>query len=242
MYFIDSKMGAAGDMLLGAFIDLDILDTCEIKDVLECAGSAMGPTRVDIVKKNISQITGTGLNISHDKFSHVSGREMQSNLEKGSEAIGLTRGKRLASNILDTILLAETKVHKSTMDDIHLHETGCPDTLVDILGIAYFYEKLKLHDEKIYGSPISVGRGKVKIEHGIVAVPAPGTAEILSSMKFKYGPHDSEMTTPTGAAILNQILHGQMEEIPFDPKRIGRGLGTKIFNGKPGMLEIFASV
>ena len=242
MYFIDSRMGAAGDMILGAFIDLDLFDDDEISGVLESAGNAMGTTKVNVLKMDTGGIKGTGLEIIHDNFSHVSGREMQDYLEQGIDAVGLTGGKMLARNILDTILQAEVKVHNSTMDDIHLHETGCPDTLVDILGIAFFYEKLKLHDEKISGSPISVGQGKVKIEHGIVDVPAPATAEILSNMEFKYGPYDGEMTTPTGAAILNQILQGQTDNAPFNPKNMGCGFGTKSFNGIPGILKVSHSI
>ncbi|MCK4757092.1 MAG: DUF111 family protein [Thermoplasmata archaeon] len=237
MYYIDSRMGAAGDMLLGAFIDLDIVDTGEVKAILENAGSAMGPT--NIIINRIEE--GTGLEISHDRFSHVPGREMQGYMEKGAEAIGLAAGKKLAMDILDTILMAEVKVHRSTMDDIHLHETGSPDTLVDILGIGFFYERLRLDSQMVHGSRISVGRGKVKIEHGIVDVPAPATAEILSTMEFEYGPHDGEMTTPTGAAILKNLLAGQTDEIPFEPTRIGCGLGTKSFDGNLGMLSILQS-
>lgn len=240
MYFIDSRMGAAGDMILGAFIDLDLVDDDEIRGVLESAGNAMGPTKIQILKKTVGQTNGSALEITHERYSHVSGLEMQEYLEQGSLAIGLTSGRRLARNILDTILQAEVKVHNSTMDDIHLHETGSPDTLVDILGIAYFYEKFGLHD-KVSGSPISVGQGKVEIEHGIVSVPAPATAEILNTMEFRQGPFDGEMTTPTGAAILNQILQGQTEAAPFIPKTIGCGFGTKSFNGNPGILKVLAS-
>ncbi len=242
MYYIDSSMGAAGDMLLGAFIDLDILDREKVRRILEKAGNEMGPTTVELVHHDIPGIEkgATGLNIQHHDYSHVSGRKMQKFMNKGADAIGLKRGKDWALKTLNAILIAECEVHESTMDEIHLHETGSPDTLVDILGMAYFYEKLKLHEHRIYGTPISVGRGKVKIAHGIVDVPAPATAEILKTMDFEFGPHDGEMTTPTGAAILSSLLQVQMQEseVTHSPSTLGVGAGTKEFAGIKGYLKV----
>ncbi len=254
MYFIDSTMGAAGDMLVGAFIDLDILDREKVRRILEKAGNAMGPTSVELVHHEISGIEGgaTGLNIQHHEYSHVSGRKMQKFMNKGADAIGLKRGKDWAMKTLNAILIAEVKVHDSTMDEIHLHETGSPDTLVDILGMAYFYEKLKLYEHRIHGTPISVGRGKVKIAHGIVDVPAPATAEILQTMDYEFGPHDGEMATPTGVAILSSLLQVQVREQDLDstlarvqidgvthsPTISGAGAGTKEFGGSKGCLWV----
>ncbi len=237
MYFIDSSMGVAGDMLLSSFIDLDILDREKVRRVLETAGNVMGPTSVRI-RKIDEPFEATGLDITHDEFSHVSGRQMQAHIMRGADIIGLRRGKDFARKVLDTILVAETKVHECSMDDIHLHETGSPDTLVDILGMAYFYEKLKLYDEKICGTPISVGKGKVKIAHGIVDVPAPATAEILQTMDFKPGPHEGEMATPTGVAILSGLLQIQMEMPDDIPQKTGTGAGTKKFGGTLGAIRV----
>ncbi len=237
MYFIDSSMGVAGDMLLSSFIDLDILDREKVRRVLETAGNVMGPTSVNI-RKIDEPLKATGLDITHGEFSHISGREMQEHIMKGADIIGLRRGKDFARKVLDTILVAETKVHECSMDDIHLHETGSPDTLVDILGIAYFYEKLKLYDEKICGTPVSVGEGKIKIAHGTVDVPAPATAEILQTMDFKPGPYEGEMATPTGVAILSGLLQIQMDMPDEIPHKTGTGVGTKVFGGSPGALKV----
>jgi len=242
MYFIDSRMGAAGDMLLGAFIDLNLIRNAEIIAVLESAGSVMGDVSVKIVEKKFGATRGTGLEITHEPFSHVSGSRMRRYMKMATWAVDLTTGKAFAKNILDAILQAEVSVHNSTMDDIILHETGSPDTLLDIVGIAYFYEKLRLYDERITGTPVSVGQGRVRIAHGVVDVPAPATAKILrtGTIKFNYGPHDGEMTTPTGAAILSQILQEQMEKPDFTPKDTGTGFGTRTFDGKPGFLQVMA--
>lgn len=241
MYHIDSSYGAAGDMVLGAFIDLGIVGPGEVKEVLESAGGVFGPTEVNILKVDGPGPRGTRLDIRHGKFSGITGRRMRKWMEQGCDTVGLGPvSARMAISILDTILLAESRVHGEPVDDVHLHETGSPDTLVDIIGTAFFYERLRLHEHEITGTPVSLGRGKVRIEHGLVDVPAPATALIVADMECRSGLHDGEMTTPTGAAILANLLTRQCEKTPFEPVVTGRGFGTRSFDGRPGSLTIMA--
>ncbi len=238
MYFIDTRYGVAGDMISSSFIDLDFIEREKIAEILERAGNVMGETRIEIKKIKIEDFNATQLTVSHKSFEHVRGIEMQNYLDKACESIGLSKGEKMAKDILNTLLKAEATVHGDTIDEIHLHETGCPDTLVDIVGIAYFYEELKLYNERIYGTPISVGSGFVEIEHGIVPVPAPATNEILKSMKYDYGPFEGEMATPTGVAIMKNLLQSQMDVVPFVPKKIGYGAGTKKFGDVIGFVRL----
>jgi hypothetical protein len=124
-------------------------------------------------------------------------------------------------------------MHGSTPDQVHLHEAGTIDTVVDIVGTAYAMEKLGLYNNsKIYGTPVAVGGGLFEFSHGKVSSPAPATLEILRSNNYpmKGGPIRFELTTPTGAALLVNMVDEVKEFYPaFKPVSVGYGAGTKNF-------------
>ncbi len=123
------------------------------------------------------------------------------------------------------IAVAEAKVHGKTIDEVHFHEVGAIDTIIDIVGCVLALDYLKI--EKIYVSPITTGKGFVKCAHGLMPVPAPATAEILKGMAFKTGNISKEQTTPTGAALV-KVLAESVTEMPegFIVEKIAYGAGT----------------
>ncbi len=145
--------------------------------------------------------------------------------------------KVLAKRIFSALATAEAKVHGSTIDKVHFHEIGAIDSIVDIVGAAVGFDLLEA--DEVICSPIPTGYGQVKIDHGICTLPAPGTAELLKGIPLVDVPIDSELTTPTGAAIVKTIVDrfGPLPEMTTI--EIGYGAGTRDFPQRPNVLRIF---
>lgn len=131
-----------------------------------------------------------------------------------------------ARNVFLAIAEAEAKVHGSTIEEIHFHEVGAIDTIIDVVGNILALQYLGI--EKIFTTPVNTGFGFVECAHGQMPVPAPATAELLKGIPHYRGTVDKEMTTPTGAALL-KVLAVPVEEVPdgFTVDRIGYGAGTR---------------
>ncbi len=161
-----------------------------------------------------------------------------------------TLGKKYAKLVFTKIIHAESSVHNVPVEEVHLHELGSIDTILDICGTVFGFEKLGLFDKhidmKIFNSPISVGGGKIKTAHGLMQVPAPATSHILqmNHLKFSHGPFDKELATPTGVSILASLkeLDLLVEEIPHFPyniEKIGIGVGFIKLTDHANILRIF---
>ena len=242
---LDVQMGIAGDMFLSSLIDLVFgIKTVERENlipILERCAAPMAEVEVDIKQGNISGIKAIGVEVIRDTAAshrHVIGREMSEYLKAGCKQAGLAgNGEEYASQVLKNILDAESKIHRSSPEELHLHETGAPDTLVEIIGSAYLLEELGAFDTdfSIFSTPVSVGMGSVAISHGTVPVPAPATMEILKEMPFKFGPVNGELATPTGVSLLKGLTPEfitNFSDIRIVSKEIGYGFGKRKFNGK----------
>lgn len=240
MYVFKPDYGVSGDMLLSALLSISEIEPREIIPILEAVGGVMGKTKVSIKPKGIGSLKGLQLYVKHKRFSEVKALELRAHLEKAISDLSFTKGEKLAQNILDTLLKAEAKVHSLPMKELHLHETGSPDTLVDLVGICYLYEYLKMDSEKIYSTPVAVGSGTVKTLHGVFNVPPPAVAEILKGMKWFMGPFKGEMATPTGVAALKNLVDGFISSIPKEhsPISVGIGVGSRRFGGNIGYLMV----
>ena len=122
---------------------------------------------------------------------------------------------------------AEAKVHGKDVSEIHFHEVGMKDALIDIASVVYLMNKLKV--DKVVVSPVNVGFGKVKCAHGILPVPAPATAELVKGIPTYAGRFEGELLTPTGAALLKYYA----DEFSYQPLmnviKCGYGTGNKNF-------------
>jgi pyridinium-3,5-bisthiocarboxylic acid mononucleotide nickel chelatase len=143
----------------------------------------------------------------------------------------------LATNIFQHIAMAESKIHNKEIDDVHFHEVGAIDSIIDIIGVSLLIEKLNL--EKIICSPITLGYGKVNCQHGIYPVPAMATLEILKSTPVVGGEINGELTTPTGAAIIKELADGFSPSLPkMTVHKIGYGAGEKDLVDQPNVLRV----
>lgn len=135
--------------------------------------------------------------------------------------------KELSLRIFTRVAQAEAKVHGKTMDEVHFHEVGAVDSIVDIVGCAILIDQIK--PDVVYASVVNEGHGFVRCQHGLLSVPVPATSEIFAAcgVKMKQIDIEGELVTPTGAAIIAELTEhfGTMPEMKTE--RIGWGAGTK---------------
>jgi hypothetical protein len=164
----------------------------------------------------------------HRSFKDIAGLIEKSNFSE--------RVKSTSLNIFVKIAEAEAKIHGHSIDEVHFHEVGAIDSIVDVVGAAICFELLKV--DKIISSPVQVGGGFVKCAHGMLPVPAPATAEILTGIPIRSGLVPFETTTPTGAAILAATAGRFAERVDFTPLKIGYGIGQRDTD-VPNVLRVF---
>jgi len=133
--------------------------------------------------------------------------------------------KNMSKEIFMHVAKAEAKIHDKPIEEVHFHEVGAIDSIVDIIGVAILIHQL--NPDKIISSPLHIGTGFVKCAHGKIPVPAPATLEILKGIPVYSTGIRSELVTPTGAAIV-KVLADEFADTPLmEIENIGYGLGTK---------------
>jgi uncharacterized protein (TIGR00299 family) protein len=253
--YYDCFSGISGDMNLGAMIDLGI-DSKHITDSLGKLN--LEGWRLEITRDQRHGITGTRVNVvtdegavnadhnnssSHDSLSasihkHHHPLRNLSDIEKIIEGSSLDRKIRdLAVKIFRHVAVAEAGVHNKPVNEIYFHEVGAVDSIIDIVGAAICFSSLGV--EKIFVSEIELGGGMVSCEHGLLPVPAPATAGIITGFPVHVGGVDFEATTPTGAAIIAAIAEPLPDEMPFVIKRTGYGIGHRDNPSRPNILRVF---
>ncbi len=135
--------------------------------------------------------------------------------------------KEAATGIYKIIAAAEGKVHQTTMEQIHFHEIGSLDAMVDVVGCCIAMELLGV--DQVLCSPVCVGNGSIRCAHGILPVPAPATAEIIKGMPIFTSAFDGELLTPTGAALLKHFTKEFTKTVEMEIANVGYGFGTKDF-------------
>ena len=168
--------------------------------------------------------------------SHVPARGLSEILKIISAASISERAKQTASEIFLALGAAEAKVHNSGIDDIHFHEVGAADAIVDIVCAAVGAEALGV--ERFLCSPLNVGGGTVTCSHGVMPVPAPATLELLKGVPIYSGDIQKELVTPTGAAIVKVLVAGFGPRPPMTTETIGCGAGWRDFAGHANVLRI----
>ena len=247
--YLDCGMGAAGDMLAGALVSL------LSKEEQESFIKMINNIGVDGVKVSLSDdakcgIVGKHFKVeidgveehSHDVHEHEHHHEHEQEHGHHHEHHHHGKGpfpKELEAvaekldcpndiqKVYELLAEAEAKVHGKYVSEIHFHEVGMKDALIDIASVVYLMNKLKV--DKVVVSPVNVGFGKVKCAHGILPVPAPATAELVKGIPTYAGRFEGELLTPTGAALLKYYA----DEFSYQPLmnviKCGYGTGNKNF-------------
>lgn len=163
----------------------------------------------------------------HRNFSDI--RMIIENSSLGNEV------KELSMEIFRKIAVAEAHVHGKSIDEIHFHEVGAVDSIVDIVGAAICFDFLK--PDKVISSPVQLGGGLVNCAHGTFPVPAPATMEILKGIPIKVGAVEVETTTPTGAAIIATLADEFTSRPDFVIETVAYGIGHRD-NAVPNVLRV----
>ena len=220
--YYDCFSGISGDMHLGALLDLGV-DASALADTLSLLDLA-GEYELRIARGTRRGIAGTKVdvvlstsNLPHRRLGDIS------DIIHGS---GLpTRVQELSMRTFALLAGAEAGVHGTTVDEVHFHEVGATDAIVDIVGAAICLEALGV--DAVYASPVELGGGMVTCAHGRIPVPAPATLALLRGVPVTFGAVPFETTTPTGAAILATYVDtfGAPPAQVIDA--VGYGLGSR---------------
>jgi pyridinium-3,5-bisthiocarboxylic acid mononucleotide nickel chelatase len=238
--YLDCASGAAGDMLLGALVDLGLpLDSLRA----ELAKLPLRGYRIESHRVHRSGLHATKVDVvvgeehahDHAHGHHHPHRRLPEILElidrSGLEPA--VKGKSTA--LFGRLAEAEAKVHGTRPEDVHFHEVGAVDAIVDIVGGVIGLSWLKA--DRVVASPLNVGTGTVTMSHGTFAVPPPATADLVRGVPV-YGAGDGELLTPTGALLItgHAAEYGPLPRLKVDA--IGHGAGTRDTPGRPNVLRL----
>ncbi len=261
LYF-DCFSGASGDMILGALIDAGL----PLDELREALGSlALGDVRLHADRVSRAGIGATSFHVNdngeqdhadddhahdHDGHRHSHDDDQgHSHSHHHRHHRGLneictmvdgsalsSEGKERAKRLFRRLAEIEADIHQMPVEEVHLHEVGAVDSIIDITGAVYGLERLGV--DRIVSSPLNVGSGTVRCEHGVMPVPAPATARLIEGVPaYSKGPA-VELLTPTGALILSEYADEFGVMPAMRVRQVGYGAGDRDFADHPNLLRI----
>ncbi|GAB1788848.1 hypothetical protein PMEGAPR54_16180 [Priestia megaterium] len=265
--YLDCFSGISGDMFIGALIDAggdstlleEELQKLNISEEYKLSWrkvvkNGISSTKFDVELSETADhkyADGHQHNHKHEDVDHNHEHEHSDHHEHShhhshrayQDIVKLIDGSQLSQEVKETSLNifrkigeAEGLIHGISLEKVHFHEVGAVDSIIDIVGASILINKLEIR--KIKSSPVCVGAGKVHIDHGIYPIPAPATLEILKGVPLQQSNIKSELTTPTGAAIVS-VLSEEFCTVPsMTVQAVGYGAGTKDFEKHPNVLRV----
>ena len=251
--YLDCFSGISGDMFLGALVDVGVPFELLQKTVADLnIGATLELSRVDragVSAVKIDVAVSGEKDMPREEFwankhrphspeqrGHGGVRSLSDILRIIGAASISERARRTAGDIFNALGSAEAKVHNVDVEQVHFHEVGAEDAIVDVVCAAVGAEALAI--EQLVSSPLNVGGGTVTCAHGIMPVPAPATLELLKGVPIYSGDIQKELVTPTGAAIA-KVLVNRFEPRPrMATDKVGYGAGSRHFPGAPNVLRI----
>ncbi len=233
--FLDAPSGIAGDMTIAALVDLGVP-----REALERAWNALPLEgyHLHLSHKTVSGIVATHFDV------HVEGKQPLRTFATIrallTEAKLLDDGVRVrALRTFERLAEAESSVHRMPKDDVHFHEVGAVDAIIDVVGSAAALEYL---GADVVCSPLPMGRGYTKAAHGVLPLPPPAVVECLRGFPTYDAGLDAELVTPTGAAIVaanaSRASHVMGRWPTMAPEAVGWGAGTADFPDRPNLLRV----
>ncbi len=266
MLYFDCSSGISGDMVLGALLDLGVEEQAFLRELdklrLEGFHITIEETQKNGIRaKRVSVHVDGADEAEHEEYAHSHGHphtgehgehiQFQGDVSHGHphrtyadirhmiEASDLSSDvKALSLRIFGRVAKAEAKVHGRPVDEVHFHEVGAVDSIVDIVGCAVLFSMLR--PQVVMASTIHEGHGYVRCQHGRLSVPVPATLEIFADAQVPFAQIDieGELVTPTGAAIIAELASAFGNMPPMRVTRVGWGAGTKTF-AIPNVLKIY---
>ncbi len=258
--YFDCFSGASGDMVLGALLDLGLpldglrtalgslaIDHGEVaaERVLRAGISAtkffvrepaaFAPRPAPLHRFGHPGDPGHAHSHQHaaDHGAHHTLKEIAEAIDRSAlSAAGKAKAVRLFTRLGE----AEAAIHDVPIDEVHLHEVGALDSIIDIVGAVHGMEWLAA--DQVLASPLNVGSGTIECAHGTFPVPAPATLRLLDSVPIYAGPVATELVTPTGALLLTAYADRFVPLPPMRAQAIGYGAGDRDFKGHPNVLRV----
>lgn len=236
LYF-DCSSGISGNMTLGALTEIIGDENYLIEELKKLN---IDGYKIEISKKVKNGITATYVDvILEHKHEHYHEHRNLNDVNKIIENSSLSNEvKDLAKRIFLRVAKAESKVHNKPLNEVHFHEVGAIDSIVDIVGTAILIKKI--NPDKIISSIVNDGYGFIECAHGAMSVPVPATSEIFTSsnVKFRQIDIDTELVTPTGAAIIAELSRDFTTLPAIVTEKIGWGAGYKDLK-IPNVLKVY---
>ncbi len=232
--YFDCFAGAAGDMLVGALLDAGAsLDTIR---------QAIAPFAIEGYELTATPVQRNG--IAATKFDVLVDPDAPQPHRHLSDITDLIDNAALSAPVAERahsvfvrLAEAEAYVHGCGINEVHFHEVGAVDSIVDIVAACIALEELGI--DRIVCSPIAVGSGTVKCDHGVLPVPTPATARMLCDAPVLAGPNPGEATTPTGAALLTALAESFGPMPAMDLTAAGVGAGTRDETPAANIVRVF---
>ena len=234
--YFDCFSGVSGDMTLGALLACGA-DEDEFRRKL--AGLGVPGYRLHVTRRKVEGLMATDVDVELIERDQGHGRHL-------SDIAAIYRDSDLSPSVREAALAiftrlaeAEAKVHGTTPDQIHFHEVGAVDAIVDITGVCILLEMLGV--ERVFTAPLPIGRGFVDCQHGRMPLPAPATAELLIGLPTYPVSISGELVTPTGAAIIATLAGAERAGDPpaMTPRAVGYGAGKKDWGAPfPNLLRV----
>ena len=229
--YLDAFAGISGDMMLGALVDIGVP-----LEVFRSVASKLGLAEVEITANRTERksIGAVKIHVRAPErgvvrtYAHIKGLIAKSKLPRGV--------KEKSQAIFALLAEAESRIHSRSIDQVHFHELGSADTLVDVAGTAAGLEHLGV--EQLLCSPLPMGTGMIKTSHGIFPIPAPAVVEILKDIPVYSSGIPTEIVTPTGAAIVAALASDFCLLPPMRIQAVGYGAGDRDLE-IPNLLRVF---
>ena len=238
LYF-DCSSGISGNMTLGALTEIIGNENYLINELKKLNVDGY---KIEISKKVKNGITGTYVDVILEHEHHHEHHHEHRNLDDVNKIIDESslseEVKELAKKIFLRVAKAESKVHNKPLNEVHFHEVGAIDSIVDIVGTAILIKKI--NPDKIISSVVNDGYGFIECAHGTMSVPVPATSEIFAeaNVKFRQIDVDTELVTPTGAAIIAELADEFTTLPAMTTEKIGWGAGYKDLK-IPNILKVY---
>lgn len=232
--YLDAWSGLSGDMMLAALLDVG-RDEPQVEGSLHAAVESLGlaGVRVEVSREVEWGIACTRVRVTDEHAPSLRRLDEMVRVIQSADVSDPVRKQSL--DAMTRLAEVEAAVHGCSVEEIHFHEVGAADTIVDVLGACVLVEALAV--TRVYVSEIPLGGGMVEIAHGRMGVPAPATTLLLEGYRVRGGPEMRELTTPTGALLVRQLqaVQGPLPRMTVD--RVGYGAGTMKLDGGPNVLR-----
>jgi pyridinium-3,5-bisthiocarboxylic acid mononucleotide nickel chelatase len=218
--WLDLSAGASGDMLLGALVDAGV--------PIDVPAAAVAALPVERIRLETEGTTRHGLGATRvhvhapPSSQHRTWADVRSLLLDAALPTPVREG---ALAVFERLAVAEGRVHRMPPEDVHFHEVGALDALADVVGVVAGFEHLGL--AVLTASPVALGSGSARSAHGVVPIPAPAVLELLAGVPVVAGPVPAEMCTPTGAALVAELVSEWTPLPAMRVTRVGTGAGGR---------------